>query len=110
MQTGLITAITAALALAACGGEPATQNATAAAAPDPVEAQIANLSEPLKDVAFFRAVRDAGYACQKVVHRERRPRNQGRAAWMVRCESGAEYGIVLQPGGTFLVTGAVTQR
>ncbi len=99
-----------ALTLAGCSGEPSARNTSAPATPDPVEAQINNLSEPLKDVAFFRAVRDAGYACQKIVHRESRPRNEGRAAWAVKCENNADYGIVLQPGGTFLVTGAVTPR
>ncbi|MES2057038.1 MAG: hypothetical protein V4564_13965 [Pseudomonadota bacterium] len=96
-------------ALAACNGSTAPAGNTMAAAkdtaPDPMEAKIAALSEPLRQVTFFRAINDADYTCQRIVNVVPRGRIEGKLVWAVECEQGAQYVIELQRGGIFHVSG-----
>ncbi|WP_260598563.1 hypothetical protein [Sphingomonas endolithica] len=92
--------------LAGCGGPGPTGNSAAAdVAPDPVEAQIANLSAPLQRTTFFRAIQDADYACQTIVQVVPRGKIEGKPVWAVECDGGAQYVIELQRGGVFHVSG-----
>ena len=92
--------------LASCGQTAPTGNGAAAdAGPDPVEMQIANLSPPLQRTAFFRAIRDADYDCQRIVNAVSRGRIDGKPVWAVECDGGAQYLIELQRGGIFHVSG-----
>ncbi|QNQ11986.1 hypothetical protein H3Z74_11970 [Sphingomonas alpina] len=101
-----MTIILACAALAACDGSTAPAgNAATAAAPDPMEAKIAALSEPLREVTFFRAINDADYTCQRIVNVVSRGRIEGKLSWAVECEQGAQYVIELQRGGIFHVSG-----
>jgi hypothetical protein len=96
----------ACLLLAACsGGAPIGNSAAADTAPDPVEAQIANLSAPLQRTTFFRAIQDADYACQNIVQVVSRGKVDGKPVWAVECDGGAQYVIELQRGGVFHVSG-----
>lgn len=96
--------------LAACGRPGVTGNDTiAAAGPDPVEAQLSNLSAPLQQVAFYRAIRDANYDCQKVTNVVSRGRIDGRPVWAVECDKDTQYVIELQRGGIFNVSGVPRQ-
>jgi hypothetical protein len=98
-----------ALALAGLGGcDSPTPGAapTTAASPDPVEAKIRALNTNMRRLAFFRAVYDSGYACKEIVDDKELPRDAGRARWKAICDDGREFFVTLQPGGTFIVSGA----
>lgn len=106
MNARSMTTAIACLLLAGCGDPAATGNSSAAdAAPDPVEAQLANLSAPLQRTTFFRAIQDADYACQNIVQVASRGRIDGKPVWAVECDGGAQYVIELQRGGVFHVSG-----
>lgn len=96
--------------LAACGQPGVTGNSTAAAAgPDPVEAKLTKLSPALQQVAFYRAIRDANYDCQKITKVVSRGRIEDKPVWAVECDAGVKYVIELQRGGIFNVSGVPRQ-
>lgn len=105
-----LTIIVLCASLAACGQPSVTGNATTAAAgPDPVEAKLNKLSPALQQVAFYRAIRDANYDCQKIESVVSRGRIDDKPVWAVECDKGAQYVIALQPGGIFNVSGVPRQ-
>lgn len=93
-------------ALAACDGSPdARGTPTARAKPDPIEAKIDALSPPLQETTMFRAIRDGGYTCQKIIRMEKRTPKGGKPTWIAVCDDHGQYVIELQPGGIFWVSG-----
>jgi hypothetical protein len=99
--------------LAACDGGGAGGNTKAPgspATPDPVEAKFRALNPVQQRVALFRAIYDADYTCKKIVSIVDKPRDAGRAVWLVTCDDQGEYTITLQPGGTFTVSGVPQPR
>lgn len=104
------TIIAACALLAACGQPDATGNtATSAAGPDPVEVKLNKLSPALQQIAFYRAIRDANYDCQKIDSVVSRGRIDDKPVWAVECDKGAQYVIELQRGGIFHVSGVPRQ-
>ena len=93
--------------LSAC--DPATTtggNTTAASAkPDPMEGKIDALPKPLQETTFFRAIRDGGYTCQKIVRFEKHAPIDGEAVWIAECDDRGQYVITLKPDGVFWVSG-----
>ncbi len=106
-----LTIIAACALLAACGQPGATGNgaATAPVGPDPVEAKLNKLSPALQQVAFYRAIRDANYDCQRIENVVSRGRIDDKPVWAVECDKGAQYVIELQRGGIFHVSGVPRQ-
>ena len=96
------------LMLAACdkpAAPPGNAAAKAEVGPDPIEAKIAALPEPLRRATFYRAIVDAQFPCEHITNAESRPRVEGKAVWEVECGPGPEYLLTLQRGGVFLVSG-----
>ena len=105
MQRWIITA-TLAAGLAACDGSPSGSGAPrAAATPDAMEAKIDALSPGLQETTMFRAIRDGGYTCQKIVRFEKHTPPGGKPTWIAQCDDRGQYVIELQPGGIFWVSG-----
>lgn len=120
MKTGLAMA-TLGFLLAGCGGKSTaggdnsgvihgtasgpipTSSSTGAA--DPVEAKINALNDSQRKTAFFRAIYDADYQCDKIEKVESKPRSDDRPVWVATCDDQGEYVITLQPGGIFTVSG-----
>jgi hypothetical protein len=99
------------LLLAGCGGGSTSGGNTAiAAAPDPMEAKIAALTDAQRKTAFFRAIYDADYQCDEIVKVENKPRIDNRPVWLATCDDQGEYYITLQPGGIFTVSGVPQAR
>ena len=97
--------------LAACHSSPAGNAAASAnaSAADPIETKIVAFPEGLRRTTFFRAIRDAGFDCQEVVAEQARPRDAGRAVWIVACDHDQQYVLTLNPGGIFQVSGVPPQ-
>ncbi|MGK6322807.1 hypothetical protein ACMGDM_06945 [Sphingomonas sp. DT-51] len=94
------------LALAGCGsGETANQVATAAPRGDFV-AKMQALNEKERNVALFRALRDAGRSCQKVERSVPTDPVAGRAAWVATCDDASAWLVTLSDDGTASVTDA----
>jgi hypothetical protein len=93
-------------ALASCDGSPSGSDKPAAVATrDPMEAKIDALSPSLQETTMFRAIRDGGYTCQKIVRMKKHEPIDGKATWIAECEDRGQYVIALQPGGIFWVSG-----
>lgn len=66
--------------------------------------EIASLPKQARDAAFFRAIRDAGLPCQRVI--DSRPMEGAKApsaAWRAQCEDKAYHLIQIQPDGSAVV-------
>ena len=70
-----------------------------------MEAKIDALSPSLQQTTMFRAIRDGGYTCQKIVRMEKHAPIDGKATWIAECDDHGQYVIALQPGGIFWVSG-----
>jgi hypothetical protein len=92
--------------LSACDPSPTTTGNTAASVkPDPMEAKIDALPKALQETTFFRAIRDGGYTCQKIVRFEKHAPINGEAVWIAECDDRGQYVITLKPDGVFWVSG-----
>jgi hypothetical protein len=95
-----------ALALAACGGE-------APEAPEDRPRQIrvanphndalANLSEPMRNLALMRALRDNGRRCQRVERAAYQEEHRGLAMWTAMCNDGRQWAIFIAPNADIQV-------
>ena len=108
-----ILAAGACLVLAACGGSPSTNDATASnAAVQSVNGTnyvetIRAMPEGQRRATFLRAIQDAKQQCQQVVEEKASEPADGNAAWGVRCEDGRGWLIAIAPDGNAKVTGPV---
>lgn len=104
--------ITAALALAACGGggQQATNDAAAnnvaenATDATNYQAEVMALPPAQQNGVFLRAVRDAGFNCQEVTQAERFDPVQGNPAWRVTCDNRTPHLISITRDGTAKIT------
>ncbi len=95
--------------LAACGGGSGGNAQTPApmpTRPDPMEAKIRAQTEPQLRTTFFHAIYDADFKCKKIAKITDKPRYEDHAVWEIDCGDDGVFTVVLQPGGTFNVTGA----
>ena len=96
----------ATLVLAACDASPTGTTAPVpVATPDAMEAKIDALPPALQQVTMFRAIRDGGYTCQKIMRFEKRPPQDGKPTWVAECDDRGQYVIELHDGGIFWVSG-----
>lgn len=94
-------------ALAGCGqpesGQAGGANVASAGTITNYQQAVLNLGEAQRNVVFFRAIRDAGLPCQKVVRAERLPDEKGGPAWRAQCEDKSYHMIILHADGTAVV-------
>lgn len=102
-------ALTAALALSACGQEPVQNTTTAAApaAPDRIQAEVAAMTEGQRNGVLFRAISDAGQTCQGIQTSARQEDRDGQPTWVAKCVGGDSWLVAIGPGGNAKVTGPV---
>ncbi len=97
-------ALPALLALAGCGGADTADQATAAAPRGDYVAKMQALNEKERNVALFRAIRDAGRSCQQVDRSVPTDPVAGKAAWVATCDDQSAWLITLDDSGTATVT------
>jgi len=67
-------------------------------------AEIAKLPRQAREAALFRAIRDAGLPCQKIIDSGPMPGAAAPAAsWRAQCEDKAYHLIHIQPDGSAVV-------
>lgn len=93
--------------LAGCGGGDSGNQSAATAAPrGDFVTRMQALNEKERNVALFRAVRDAGRTCQKVERSVPTDPVAGKAAWVATCDDQSAWLITLDDSGTATVTDA----
>lgn len=86
------------LALAACDAAQEAQ-APPLASISEYKKRIDRLAPQQRDAVFLRAVRDAGMDCQKVLGSGPSGLQFGMPSWVVRCDDGRDWMIMLDKGG-----------
>lgn len=103
-RTGPILAAACA-ALAACGdsggGEP--RNVTRIAVENEHHDGLLALSEPMRNLALMRAVRDSGMRCQRVERGAFQQQHEALPMWVAQCEDQREWAIFIAPNGDIQV-------
>lgn len=94
--------------LAACGRSAPVDPPANDVAPgnDAIAATIARLSPKQRDAVLFRAVRDAGHACQQVMASQPVAPMRGLPAWVATCDDGGLWLVVIGTDGIATVTRA----
>lgn len=74
--------------------------------------EVAAMPKQARDAVFFRAIRDAGLPCQKIIGSDPMPAASGAASpsvtWRAQCEDKAYHLIQIQPNGSAVVTSRTT--
>lgn len=96
---------TLAMAAAGCGGGEQTAASNTAASDDYVT-RVRALPPAQRDAVLFRAIRDAGQACQQVTKSTAVADVAGAPAWTATCDDGGIWVVALNPGGIATVTSA----
>ena len=98
------------LPLAGCGsGAPRAQEAAANSSGDYV-ARMQALNEKERNVVLFRAIRDAGRACQRVERSTTSDPVGGKPAWIATCDDRSAWLVTLGNDGVATVTAVGGQR
>ena len=58
------------------------------------------LNDASRRSALFRAIRDAGLACQNVIQAERLPDEKEGPVWRAQCEDKSYHLVIVQADGT----------
>ncbi|WP_028967362.1 hypothetical protein [Sphingomonas phyllosphaerae] len=89
------------LSLAACGSSPEAENAAAATnnSSGNYLAQIGQLNEKERNGVLFRAISDAGRACQGVTRSIAGPAIQGNPSWVATCDDGTPWVVSINDKG-----------
>lgn len=110
MSYRFLAAVSLLAVLPGCGatGDGGNQGdpAAAAASDDPYLKRMAGLNEKERNVVLFRAVRDAGRACQRVERSVATDPVQGRPAWVATCDDGGAWLVALGRNGIATVADA----
>jgi hypothetical protein len=109
----LVIFLIASLALAGCGetatNQPAANDVSASgAAQTNYQQAVMELPKRQRDVVLFRAIRDAGLACQDVVSSERVPDERRGPTWRAQCEDGSRHLISIGADGIAMVVTATS--
>lgn len=89
---------------AAPAGQTASEADTLAQEDAALRTRIEQLAPGQLRALLFRAIRDAGDACQTITGHARLADNDRRPAWSAECDNRARYMLTLNPGGRFAVT------
>jgi hypothetical protein len=92
--------------LAACG-QGGSQAPTNTVVPENgYSARMASMNEGERNGVLFRAIRDAGQACQGVTRSQAIDPVQGKPAWVATCDDGTPWLVVIGNDGIAAVTNA----
>lgn len=93
-----------ALALAGCEDGAPERNVTRVVAANPTSDGLRKLSEPMRRVGLYRALRDNGKRCKSVEWGEYQEQYKAMAMWAVRCSDTGDWAIYIGPSGDVQVS------
>jgi hypothetical protein len=97
-------AIVLALASAGCEDGAPERNVTRVVAANPMSDQLKKLSEPMRLLGLYRAVRDNGQRCKRVDWGQYQEQHKAMAMWAVRCSDSGDWAVYIGPSGDVQVS------
>lgn len=94
----------AALLLAGCEDGAPERNVTKVVAANPMSDQLKALSEPMRHLGLYRAVRDNGQRCKRVDHSAYQQQYKTMAMWTARCTDSGDWAVYIAPNGDVQVS------
>lgn len=95
------------VALAGCGTQKAEQPGGGQTAQSDAinnyQQAVINLNDASRRAVLFRAIRDAGLACQNVIQAERLPDEKEGPVWRAQCEDKSYHLVIVRADGTAYV-------
>lgn len=100
MRSAAMTAIAAALALSGCdNGEP-SQPAQTITVRGEAQKQLHQLNDLNRAIGLKRAIRDAGYRCQRVTRSRFVAQYRNLDMWMANCDERRDWAVFIGPDGS----------
>ena len=96
-------ALVAALAASGCDDGAPAENVTRIKVANPHHDQLRALSEPMRRLALFRAVRDSGKRCKRVEAGRYQEDHRGLAMWVALCDDGRQWAVFIAPNADIQV-------
>ena len=100
MRTAAITATAAALALSGCGSEEQAQPTQQIQVRGEAQEQLHQFNELNRAIGLKRAIRDAGYRCQRVTRSGYVAEYQNLDMWTASCADGRDWAVFVGPDGS----------
>ena len=87
------------LLLAGCEDGAPERNVTPVVAANPQSDQLKALSEPMRHLGLYRALRDNGRRCKRVDRGEYQQQYKTMAMWTARCTDSGDWALYIAPNG-----------
>lgn len=95
---------TVALMIAGCEDGGPERNVTRIVAANPHSDQLKTLSEPMRNLGLYRALRDNGQRCKRVDRSAYQQQYKTMAMWTARCSDSGDWAVYIAPNGDVQVS------
>ena len=92
------------LLLAGCEDGAPERNVTKVRAANPHSDQLKALSEPMRHLGLYRAIRENGRRCKRVESGAYQQEYKTMAMWTARCSDSGDWAVYIAPNGDVQVS------
>ena len=92
------------LLLAGCEDGAPERDVTQVVAANPMSDQLKALSEPMRNLGLYRALRDNGQRCKRVDRAAYQQQYKTMAMWTARCSDSGDWAVYIAPNGDVQVS------
>ena len=100
MRSGIIAAIAASLAVTGCDSEEPAQPTQPIRVRGEAQQELHGLNDLNRAIGLKRAIRDAGYRCQRVTRSGFVGPYDNLDMWMAACDDGRDWAVFVGPDGS----------
>jgi hypothetical protein len=92
------------LLLVGCEDGAPERDVTKVVAANPMSDQLRTLSEPMRNLGLYRAIRDNGRRCKRVESAAYQQQYKSMAMWTARCSDTGDFAVYIAPNGDVQVS------
>ena len=107
MRTAALSALVAALALSGCDSQEPAQPAQPIKVRGEAQQELHRLNDLNRAIGLKRAIRDAGYRCQRVTRSGHVGEYENLDMWMANCDEQRDWAVFVGPDGSAQVRDCV---
>lgn len=100
MRVAALSAIAAAMIISGCEGNEPAQPAQTVKVRGEAQEQLHQLNELNRAIGLKRAIRDAGYRCQRVTRAGYVDEYENLDMWMANCDEQRDWAVFVGPDGS----------